>query len=195
MNDFRNLGNANAALAALNFNQHDHFVDEFLHRLFRLIGEDAPDALLNGYFNKAHVVEMLDDMFDNLPIPNDDLPPPSHLDTFFRELANSIHVVKVEDHVVHTLVRQLQQENIGCHNQCTLSPPIEISDDDDTDDIYEEAPRQEDNTMVAARSELDSDIEMVLDPHDFIDGEAEEVPSGEESSPSVSAASTGASIS
>ena len=44
MNDFRNLGNANAALATLNFNQHDRFVDKFLHRLFRLIGEDAPKA-------------------------------------------------------------------------------------------------------------------------------------------------------
>jgi hypothetical protein len=44
------MGNANAALAQANFNQQDHFVDKFLHRIFRLSGEDAPTFLINSYY-------------------------------------------------------------------------------------------------------------------------------------------------
>jgi hypothetical protein len=193
MNDFRNLGNANAALAALNFNQHDRFADEFLHRLFRLVGEDAPEALVDGYFNEARAMEMLDAMLEELPLPNDNLPPPAELDEFFHLLANSIQAVKVEDGIAHSLVRQLQQENAGRRRQRTPSPPIvisgdtpiSISDDDPDNDFYGDVAEEE--TLLAARSDSDSDSdESPRDPDDFIDDEAEEVPEGEESSPAAS---------
>ena len=74
MNDFCNLGNANAVLAVLNFNHHDCLADEFIHQLFCLVGEDAPEALVDNYFNEAQVMETLDEILDNLPLFDNDIP-------------------------------------------------------------------------------------------------------------------------
>ena len=87
MNDFRNMGNANAALATLNFNHHDHLADKFLHRVFRLIGEDAPKALVDNYFNEERVMDALNKILEEIPIPNIDLPRLANMDHYFHWLA------------------------------------------------------------------------------------------------------------
>ena len=175
MNNFRNLGNTNAALATLNFNHHDRLADEFIHRLFRLVGEDAPEALINNYFNEARVMDTLDEILDDLPLFNNNIPRPSGMDLYFRRLASAVHAVKVEDNIAQTLVRQLQQENVGLR-QCSPSPVMGISDSNGyPNDIY-----------------LDEDeSDLPKHPEDLIDNEAEEVPEGEESSPEPSEEASG----
>jgi len=175
MNDFRNLGNANAALATLNFNHHDRLADEFIHWLFRLVGEDAPEALIDNYFNEARIMDTLDEILDDLPLFNNDIPRPSGMDLYFHHLASAVHAVKVEDNIAQTLVRQLQQENARLR-QRSPSPVMDISDSDGyPNNIY-----------------LDEDeSDLPKHPEDLIDNEAEEVPEGEESSPEPSEEASG----
>ena len=188
MNDFRNMGNANAALATLNFNHHDRLADEFLHRVFRLIGEDAPEALVDNYFNEERVMDALNEILEELPIPNVDLPRPADMDHYFRRLARAVHAVKVEDATAQTLVQQLQQENAGRQHR-SPSPPIVIRDDADDDDIYMDDVDSDDIPLDAARNEVSNESDpddLPKHPDDLIDDEAEEVPEGEESSPAAS---------
>jgi hypothetical protein len=183
------LGNANSALATLNFNHQDRLADEFLHRMFRLIGEDAPESLVDNYFNEDRVLEVLEEILEELPLPNDDLPRPANMDRYFRRLARAVHAVKVEDDTAQVLVRQLRQENAGRLPQRSPSPPIAIEADDD--DFYEDAD-SDDIPLDAARpdesdeaDELDPD-DLLKHPDDLVDDEAVEVPEGEESSPAPS---------
>jgi hypothetical protein len=138
-------------------------------------------------------LDMLNDILEELPLPNDDIPPPANLDVYFRELVNAVQAVKVEDRTAHMLVRQLQQENLDRRPPRTPSPAVFISDDDRADDIYEddEPTYVDDEGRPAARSDSGSKSEEDQEMADFIDDEAEEVPEGEESSPAVS--SSGAS--
>ena len=87
MNDFRNMGNANTALATLNFNHHDRLADKFLHQVFCLIGEDAPEALVDNYFNEERVMDTLNETLEEIPIPNVDLPHPMDMNHYFHRLA------------------------------------------------------------------------------------------------------------
>jgi len=101
---------------------------------------------------------MLNDILEELPLPNNDIPPPANLDIFFRELVNAIQAVKVEDRTAHMLVRQLQQENLDRRPPRTPSPAVFISDDDRADDIYEddEPTHVDDEGRPAARSDSGS---------------------------------------
>jgi hypothetical protein len=189
MNDFRNMGNANAALATLNYNHHDRLADEFIHRLFRLAGEDVPEALVDNYFNEDRVMEVLDEILEDLPLFDNDLPRPGGMYDHFERLARAVHSVKVEDATAQVLVQQLQQENANRLRRRSPSPPIAI--DGDADDFYVDAD-SDDIPLDAARNdppagadELDPD-DLPKHPDDLIDDEAVEVPEGEESSPSPS---------
>jgi hypothetical protein len=189
MNDFRNMGNANAALATLNYNHHDRLADEFIHRLFRLAGEDVPEALVDNYFNEDRVMEVLDEILEDLPLFDNDLPRPGHMYDYFERLARAIHSVKVEDATAQVLVQQLQQENANRPRQHSPSSPIVI--DGAADDFYADAD-SDDIPLDAARNnepdeldELDPE-DLPKHPDDLIDDEAVEVPEGEESSPSPS---------
>jgi hypothetical protein len=189
MNDFRNMGNANAALATMNYNHHDRLADEFVHRLFRLVGEDAPEALVDNYFNEDRAMEVLDEILEDLPLFDNDLPRPGHLYDYFERLARAVHSVKVEDATAQVLVQQLRQENADRLPQRSPSPPIVI--DGAADDFYADAD-SDDIPLDAARNnetneldELDPE-DLPKHPDDLIDDEADEVPEGEESSPAPS---------
>ena len=186
MNDFCNMGNANTALATLNFNHHDRLADEFLHRVFRLIGEDAPKALVNNYFNEERVMNALNEILEEIPIPNVNLPRPVNMDHYFHQLTHAVHAVKVEDAMAQTLVQQLQQENAG-HQHCSPSPPIMIRDDADDDNFYMDT--DSDNiSLDAVRNEVSNESDpddLPKHPDNLINNEAEEVPEGEESSPAA----------
>ena len=175
-------------LAMLNFNHHDQLADEFLHQVFRLIGEDAPKALVDNYFNEECVMDALNEILEEIPIPNINLPRPADMDHYFHWLACAVHAVKVEDAMAQTLVRQLQQENASCQPQHLPSPPIVIRDDADDDDFYMDADL-DDIPLDAAHNEVlnESDADdLPKYPDDLIDDKAEEVPEGEESSPATS---------
>ena len=104
MNDYRNMGNANATLTQSSFNQQDRLADEFIHHLFHLIGEDVPEALVNNYFNEECAISLLDKMIKELPLPLDNMPPLAEMEPFFHLLSESIYTVKVEDNIAHSLV-------------------------------------------------------------------------------------------
>ena len=181
------MGNANAALAMLNFNHHDHLADEFLHWVFHLIGEDAPEALVNNYFNEEHVMDTLKEKLEEIPIPNVDLPCPVDMDHYFRRLVHVVHTVKVEDAMAQTLVQQLQQENAGCQHHLP-SPPIVIRDDADDNDFYMDAD-SDDIPLDAVHNEVSNGSDpddLLKHPDNLINDETKEVPEGEESSPATS---------
>jgi hypothetical protein len=175
MSDFRNMGNANAALAQANFNQQDRLVDEFLHRIFRLVGEDAPVYLVDSYFNEERVIRMLDDMLADLPIPNDNIPPPADMSAFFRELLDSIQAVQDEDYTTRALI---QQEDTASPPRAP-SPSVSVSDDNEDMYVAEDAPN--DRAQEDAKDD-GSDGGSSDDDDKLVDNEAQHVPPGEESS-------------
>jgi hypothetical protein len=150
-----------------------------------LIGEDAPESLVDNYFNEDRVLEVLEEILEELPLPNDDLPRPANMDRYFRRLARAVHAVKVEDETAQVLIRQLRQENAGRLPQRSPSPPIAIEADDD--DFYEDAD-SDDVPLDAARNDESDEIDeldpvnLPKHPDDLIDDEADEVPEGEEES-------------
>ena len=187
MNDFWNMGNANTALAMLNFNHHDCLADKFLHWVFCLIGEDTPEALVNNYFNEECVMDPLNKILKEIPIPNVNLPRPANMDHYFHWLVCAVHAVKVEDATAQTLVQQLQQENAGCQHR-SPSPPIMIRDNADDNDFYMDTDSDDiplDAAHNGVSNESDPD-DLPKHPDNLIDDEAEEVPEGEESSPATS---------
>jgi hypothetical protein len=190
MNDLRNSGNINAALAASSFNQHDRLVDEFLHRLYRLAGEEAPEALSDIYFNEQGVMDLLDSILEELPVFDPLDPLPSDLEPFYRQLVRATRAIKVEDHIAGRLIRQLHEENAARRPERSRSPPIEITDSDDGPSILA---RDDDDDMYAdddsddGPEHTDGDVTCVepdgpiLTLDDVIDDEAEEMPEGHES--------------
>ena len=98
------MGNANAVLVQSSFNQQDQLANEFIHHLFCLIGEDAPKALVNNYFNEECTFSLLDEMIEELPLPLDNMPPLAKMEPLFHLLSESIYAVKVEDNIAHSLV-------------------------------------------------------------------------------------------
>jgi len=191
MNDLRNSGNINAALAASSFSQHDRLVDEFLHRLFRLAGEEAPEALSDIYFNEQGVMDLLDSILEELPVLDPQVPFPADLGPFYRELIRATRAVKVEDHVASQLIRQLHEENAARRQERGRSPPIEIFDSDDEPLVtaHNDDAMYSDNDSDSGLEYTDGDGDATcVEPEDsiptladFIDDEAEEMPEDYES--------------
>jgi hypothetical protein len=165
------MGNANAALAQINFNQQDRFVDEFLHRLFRLVGEDAPSSLVDCYFNEELALRILDEILDGLPLPNNDIPPPAQLSALFHELLDSVQAVRDKDSTARALV---QHEHAAPPSR-TPSPPVTVPEEND--DMYVDN-AQDDHAREDAKVDTPDDEHLV-------NVEAQHVPPGEES-PDVS---------
>jgi hypothetical protein len=169
----------------LNYNHLDCLADEFLHRIFRIIGEDVPEVLVDNYFNEDRVMEVLDEILGELPLPDNNLPRPANMDRYFRRLARAVHAVKVKDETAQALIRQLQQENAVHLRPRVPSPPTVIHSDNN--DFYEDADSDDIPLDVARNNESDELDELDPDdlpkhPDDLIDDEADEVPEGEESS-------------
>jgi hypothetical protein len=167
ISDFRNMGNANAALAQANFNQQDHFVDEFLHQIFRLAGEDAPTSLIDSYFNKELALRMLDEAVSSLPLPNDNIPPPAQMAALFRELLESVQAVQDEDSTARILI----QHEPAAPPSRAPSPPVTVPEEND--DMYVDD-TQDDHAREDAKVNTSDDEPLV-------DVEAQHVPPGEES--------------
>jgi hypothetical protein len=146
-------------------------------------------VLVDNYFNEDRVIEVLDEILGELPIPDDNLPRPANMDRYFRRLARAVHAVKVEDETAQVLVRQLQQDNAVHLRPHVPSPPTVIRSDDD--DFYEDADSDDIPLDMARNNESDELDELDPEdlpkhPDDLIDDEADEVPEGEESSPAPS---------
>jgi hypothetical protein len=171
ISDFRNMGNANAALAQANFNQQDRFVDEFLHRIFCLAGEDAPTSLIDSYFNEELTLRMLDEVVSSLPLPNNDIPPPAQMAALFRELLNSVQAVWDKDSTACALV---QHEHAAPPSRAP-SPPVTVPEEND--DMYVDD-AQDDHAREDAKVDTS-------DNEPLVDVKAQHVPPGEES-PNVS---------
>jgi hypothetical protein len=161
------MGNANAALAQASFNQQDRFVNEFLHRIFRLAGEDAPTSLINSYFNEELALRMLDEVVSTLPLPNDDIPPPVQMAALFRELLDSVQAVWDEDSTTRALV---QHEHAAPPSRAP-SPPVTVPEEND--DMYVND-AQDDHVREDAKVDTSDDEPLV-------DVDAQHVPLGQES--------------
>jgi len=60
MNDHRNAGNANAAIAQMHFHRFDKLCQEFISRVHRLTSEDHPCALVDMVVNEDNALIFLD---------------------------------------------------------------------------------------------------------------------------------------
>jgi len=182
MNELQNTGNLNATLTASSFNQYNRLVDEFLHRIFRLVGEEAPEGLHDMYFNEEGVMTMLDGILDDLHVADPRIPPPADFEPYYRELIKSIHAVKVEDHVAHRLLQQLCEENVDQPGRAP-SPPLDISSDDEPLVSSNNVTDKESDDLEYTDSEGDvTFVEPSGPPAErLFDDEAEEMPPGYES--------------
>ena len=181
MNDLRNIGNVNAALATSTFNQYDRLVDEFIHRLFRLAGEEASMALSDVYFNEAGVMEVLDSILDQLPIPDSSISPLVDLSVHYRRLLQSIRTVINEDQVSRQLLQYPYKEDSAIRSERASSSSEE--DDTSDDDPLEAAPvNHSDDDLEYTDDEDDITVTQATNAaHDtdkLIDDEAEEMPEG-----------------
>ena len=82
MNEHRNTGNVNAALAQHHFSRFDRLADEFARRLFRLAGEDYPGALVDMVFNEEGTINLLDIFIQE--VADNDIQDPADLDAIFK---------------------------------------------------------------------------------------------------------------
>jgi len=60
MNEHRNSGNVNAAIAQTHFRWFDELCQEFISRVHRLASEDHPSALVDMVFNEDNALIFLD---------------------------------------------------------------------------------------------------------------------------------------
>jgi len=182
MNDLRNIGNVNAVLATSTFNQHDRLVDEFIHRLFRLAGEEAPTVLSDVYFNEAGVMRELDSILDELPVPDSDISPPIDFSVHYRRLLQSIRAVIDEDQVARQLLQRPHEEDSAIRSGRASSSSEE--DDTSDDDPLEASPvnNESDDGLEYTDGEGDSTVIPATgaahDTDKLIDDEAEEMPEG-----------------
>ena len=185
MNDLRNIGNVNAALATSTFNQYDRLVDEFIHRLFRLAGEEATSALSDVYFNEAGIMQVLDSILDELPLPDSNISPPADYSIHYRRLMQSIRAMVEENHLVSDLAHQSPEKDsvTRAERASSSSEEDDTSDDDplesapanhETDDDLEYTDYEGDDTAIQATDTTPASDKL-------IDDEAEEMPEGYES--------------
>jgi len=137
MNEHRNTGNVNAALAQHHFARFDRLADEFARRLYRLAGEDYPGALVDMVFNEEGTVNLLDIFLQEFD--HHDIPDSEDFDIIFKTILKCFSMPP----------RVFEQR----------SPEPSQAEDDFIDDEAEEAPEgyesnhaQEDGEM-----EVDSD--------------------------------------
>lgn len=84
MNEHRNAGNVNAALANHHFTCFDRLADEFVRRLHRLAGEDYPGALVDTVFNEEGTLDLLDIFIQE--VEDNNIQDPADLDAIFKTI-------------------------------------------------------------------------------------------------------------
>jgi len=84
MNEHRNTGNVNAAIAQHHFARFDRLADEFARRLHRLAGEDFPGALVDMVFNEEGTLDLLDIFIQELE--DNDIQDRADLDIIFKTI-------------------------------------------------------------------------------------------------------------
>jgi len=79
INSARNMGNASATLARVNFARADQISTEFLLRLIRLSGEDFKGSLIDQVFNEAAAVAFINSIIEEVEQSEFDDPSPERL--------------------------------------------------------------------------------------------------------------------
>ena len=157
INSARNMGNANATLAHVNFACANQISMEFLLWLIRLGGEDFKGSLVDQVFNEAATVAFINSIIKEVEQSEFDDPSPEHLAISFQ---------MVLDHVLELPPRQNQQ----------------APDDTNCDDMYEND-NHKNGLLKIPNSDIDAsggEEEGGLQPNldNLIDDEAQEVLEG-----------------
>ena len=160
INSACNMGNANAALAHINFAHADQISMEFLLRLIRLSGKDFKGSLVDQVFNEAAAVTFINSIIEEVEQSKFDNPSPKHLAISFQ---------MVLDHILELPPQQNQQ----------------APDDTDCDDMYENN-NHKNGLLEIPNSDIDAsggEEEGGLQPNldNLIDDEAQEVLEGVQS--------------
>ena len=135
MNEHRNTGNVNVALAQHHFDRFDRLADEFARRLHRLAGEDYPGALVDMVFNEEGTINLLDIFLQEFD--HHDIPDRADLDTIFKTILEGFDM---QPRVVER-----------------PSPDPSQVEDDLIDDEAEEAPEGYDSDHAQENGEMEVD--------------------------------------
>ena len=86
MNEHRNAGNVNAALAQQHFRRFDDLFEEFTCRLHRLAAEDHPGALVDVVFNEENLLLYIDYYMQEIARHRHESATPAELEVIFKSL-------------------------------------------------------------------------------------------------------------
>ena len=166
MNEHRNAGNVNAALAQRHFHKFDELFEEFTSRLHRLASEDHPGALVDVVFNEEKVLFFINYFMQEIARNRHEAATPVELEVVFKSLIESME-----------LTGRFRDSSTPPLPPSAINPPPEPSLeeyyaevralDDFVDDMaeempdgYESQPEQEEETEGESGSPVDEDDGM-----------------------------------
>jgi len=141
MNEHRNTGNVNAAIAQHHFARFDRLADEFARRLHRLAGEDFPGALVDMVFNEEGTLNLLDIFIQELE--DNDIQDRTDLDIIFKTILEGF---------------DMQSRVVERPSTEPPSPTFDDFIDDEAEEVpedYESDPAPEDGEMETDPDDLD----------------------------------------
>ena len=92
MNEHRNAGNVNAALAQRHFHKFDELFEEFTSRLHRLASEDHPGALVDAVFNEEQVLFLINHFMKEIARNRHEAATPVELEVVFKSLIENMEL-------------------------------------------------------------------------------------------------------
>ena len=92
MNEHRNAGNVNAALAQRHFQKFDELFEEFTSRLHRLASEDHPGALVDVIFNEEKVLFFINYFMQEIARNRHEAATPVELEVVFKTLIENLEL-------------------------------------------------------------------------------------------------------
>ena len=92
MNEHRNAGNVNAALAQHHFHKFDKLFEEFTSRLHRLASEDHPGALVDAMFNEEKVLFLINHFMKEITLNRHEAATPVELEVVFKSLIENMEL-------------------------------------------------------------------------------------------------------
>ena len=164
MNEHRNAGNANSALAQQHFRRFDALFEEFTSRLHRLASEDHPGALIDTVFNEEKVLRYLDFYMEEVAYNQHTDPEPAEFEVLFKsliqrlELRPRIHSPPPSPSLLSSAGGPSREPTLEEFEQEVRELNDFIDDEaEEMPDGYESQPEQEEETEGESGSPVDED--------------------------------------
>ena len=167
MNEHRNAGNANSALAQQHFRRFDELFVEFTSRLHRLASEDHPGALVDTVFNEEKVLLYLDFYMQEVVYNQHTDAPPAEFKILFKslierlELRPRIHSPPPSPSLLSSAGDPSREPTLEEFEREVRALDDFVDDEaEEMPDGYESQPEQEEETEGESGSPVDEDDGM-----------------------------------